>query len=211
MQRPDFLDEYHGVWNHRRLDCLFHIMFRRTTKKISKLCIAAPFVMGIQQRLVESPHKRPTMLLVLTWWRYQMETFSAMLALCAGNSPVNGEFPTKRPVTPMFFFYVLLDLRLNKRLSKQSRRRWFETPSCSLWRQCNEVIMESSAGKLCVAGYNSQRNEEQGQYLSDESPLIPPAWVTGHPIRYVSVSNCSICHGILLGIVLSLSVYFSFG
>ena len=108
MQRPDFLDEYHGVWNHRRLDCLFHIMFRRTTKKISKLCIAAPFVMGIQKRLVESPHKRPTMLLVLTWWRYQMETFSAMLALCAGNSPVNGEFPTKRPVTPMFFFMFSL-------------------------------------------------------------------------------------------------------
>ena len=28
---------------------------------------------------------------------------------------------------------------LNKRLSKQSRRRWFETPSCSLWRHCNVV------------------------------------------------------------------------
>ena len=26
---------------------------------------------------------------------------------------------------------------LNKRLSKQSIRRWFETPSCSLWRHCN--------------------------------------------------------------------------
>ena len=24
-----------------------------------------------------------------TWWRHQMETFSALLALCAGNSPVN--------------------------------------------------------------------------------------------------------------------------
>ena len=28
-----------------------------------------------------------------TWWRHQMETFSALLALCAGNSPVIGEFP----------------------------------------------------------------------------------------------------------------------
>ena len=27
------------------------------------------------------------------WWRHQMETFSALLALCAGNSPVTGEFP----------------------------------------------------------------------------------------------------------------------
>ena len=29
------------------------------------------------------------------WWRHQMETFPALLALCAGNSPVTGEFPHK--------------------------------------------------------------------------------------------------------------------
>ena len=34
-----------------------------------------------------------------TWWRHQMETFSALLALCAGNAPVTGEFPAQRPVT----------------------------------------------------------------------------------------------------------------
>ena len=33
-------------------------------------------------------------------------------------------------------FHVFFDLFMNKRLSKQSRRRWFETPSCSLWRDC---------------------------------------------------------------------------
>ena len=27
-----------------------------------------------------------------------METFSALLAICAGNSPVTGEFPAQRPV-----------------------------------------------------------------------------------------------------------------
>ena len=37
-----------------------------------------------------------------TWWRHQMETFSASLTLCAGNSPVTGEFPSQRPVTRMF-------------------------------------------------------------------------------------------------------------
>ena len=63
-----------------------------------------------------------------------METFSASLALCAGNSPVTGEFPTQRPVTRSFD--VFFDLRLTKQLSKQSRRRWFETPLCSLWRHC---------------------------------------------------------------------------
>ena len=31
-------------------------------------------------------------------WCHQMETFSALLALCVGNSPVTGEFPAQRPV-----------------------------------------------------------------------------------------------------------------
>ena len=48
-----------------------------------------------------------------SWWRHQMETFSVLLAICAGNSPVPGEFPTQRPVTRSFD--VFFDLRLNKR------------------------------------------------------------------------------------------------
>ena len=54
----------------------------------------------------------------MSWWRHQMETISALLAICAGNSPVSGDFPTQRPVTPSFD--IFFDLRLNKRLSKQS-------------------------------------------------------------------------------------------
>ena len=50
--------------------------------------------------------------------RHQMETFSALLAVFAGNSPVTSEFPSQRPVTRNFD--VFLDLRLNNRLSKQS-------------------------------------------------------------------------------------------
>ena len=48
-----------------------------------------------------------------------------------------GEFTAQRPVTRGFdvFFY----LRLNKRLSKQPQGWWFETPSWSLWRQCNAL------------------------------------------------------------------------
>ena len=36
------------------------------------------------------------------WWRHQMEQSSALLAICAGNSPVSGEFPAQRPVTRSF-------------------------------------------------------------------------------------------------------------
>ena len=39
-----------------------------------------------------------------------METFSALLDLCAGNSPVTGEFPAQGPVTQSFDVFV--DLRL---------------------------------------------------------------------------------------------------
>ena len=46
-----------------------------------------------------------------------MGTFSASLAICAGNSPVTGEFPAHRPVTLSFEFFF--DLRLNKPLSKK--------------------------------------------------------------------------------------------
>ena len=55
---------------------------------------------------------------VNSWWRHQMETFFALLAFCEGNSPVPGEFPSQRPV--MRSFDVFFDLRMNKRLSKQS-------------------------------------------------------------------------------------------
>ena len=77
------------------------------------------------------------------WWRHQMETFSASLALCVGNSPVIGEFPSQSPVARSFG--VFFDLGLNKRLSKQSRRRWFETPSRPLWRHCN-----GNTFRLCI-------------------------------------------------------------
>ena len=58
--------------------------------------------------------------------------------LLCGNSPVTGEFPAQRPVTRSFD--VFFDLHMNKRKNKQSRRRWFETPSLSLWRHRNVVF-----------------------------------------------------------------------
>ena len=70
-----------------------------------------------------------------SWWRHQMETFSALLALCAGNSPVTGEFPSQNPVTRSV--NVFFHLCLNKRLNEQSWGWWFETPSRSLWRHRN--------------------------------------------------------------------------
>ena len=85
-----------------------------------------------------------------TWWRLQMETFSALLAICVGNSPVPGEFPAQRPVT--WSFDVFFDLRLNKRLSKQLWGWRFETPWWSLWRQCNELFPYFYIGAVVSCG-----------------------------------------------------------
>ena len=80
----------------------------------------------------------------IPWWCHQMETFSVLLALCAGNPPVNGEFPAQRPVT--WSFDVFFDLCLNKPLHKESWGWWFEMPSRSLWRHRNAMEQNTYEG-----------------------------------------------------------------
>ena len=65
-------------------------------------------------------HQTTVCMFFWTWWRHQVDIFSALLDLCAGNSPVTGEFPAQRPVTRIFD--VFFDLRLNKRMSKTTVR-----------------------------------------------------------------------------------------
>ena len=75
-----------------------------------------------------------------TWWRHQMETFSTLLAFCEGNQSVTDGFSSQRPVTRSFDVFFFFLLRLNKRLSKQSRRWWYEASSHSLWRHCDVEV-----------------------------------------------------------------------
>ena len=65
------------------------------------------------------PAQRPAMMrkTIQNMMTSQMETFSALLAICAGNAPVTGEFPAQRLVTRSFD--VIFRLCLNQRLSKQ--------------------------------------------------------------------------------------------
>ena len=89
-------------------------------------CTLSPYLNHYRQRCPDA---------IWTWWRHQMETFSALLVICAGNSPVAGEFPAQRPVTRSFG--VFFDLCLNKPLSKQWWGWWLETLSRPLWRHCH--------------------------------------------------------------------------
>ena len=115
-----------------KITCIVNKMSRR----ITGLVLSYWSVLGQQNHKVQRPtskvltpvQKEHVILLMecwaaMTWWRHRMETLSALLAICAGNSPVPGEFPTQRSVTRSFD--VFFDMRLNKRLSKQSWGWWF--------------------------------------------------------------------------------------
>ena len=103
------------------------------------------------------------------WWHHQMETFSALLALCVGNSPVTGEFPSQRPVTRRFV--VFFDLRPNKRLSKAGDLRRH--------RGHYDVIVMTVTKKACTRcvpvrsfGPRHQKHLEQRQPMWREQSII---------------------------------------
>ena len=98
------------------------------------------------------------------WWRHQMEPFSALLATCAGNSPIPGEFPSQGPVTQSFD--VFFDLRLNERWSNQWWGWWFWTPFPPLWCHCN--------GRLQI----SWCHQEPLYWLQNDRRISP--WHTDH-------------------------------
>ena len=97
-----------------------------------------------------------------------METFSALLAICAGNSPETSEFPAQRPVTR--HFDVFFDLRLNERLSKQSRDWWFETPS----PHYDVTVMIPNLGTVSGNVNYQQLLPWKNTLLKTPSPKCPP-------------------------------------
>ena len=68
----------------------------------------------------------------LIWWRHEIETFSALLAHCAGNSPVKDQWRGA-----LMFSLICA-------LNKHSLGWWFETPTRSLWRHCDKMIVQWS-------------------------------------------------------------------
>ena len=103
------------------------------------ICRSWPRLLHSATRLVAVGRVSGMRDMAFPWWRHEMEAFSALLAICAGNSPVPGEFPAQRPVTRSFD--VFLDLHPNKLLSKQWWGWWFDTPSCPLWRHRNAFVI----------------------------------------------------------------------
>ena len=92
---------------------------------------------------------------VLSWWRHQMETISALLALCKGNPPISGCFPSQKPEARRFW------------LRKRSRRRWFETPLRSIWHHCNgrSYIFSDTSCKEMSLKYEMTETLNVAEYL----------------------------------------------
>ena len=67
------------------------------------------------------------------------------VCVCVGGGGGGGIHRSQRAVTQSFD--VFFDA-LNKRLSKQSRCRWFETPWRSLWRHCNVPCCQCVISKM---------------------------------------------------------------
>ena len=91
-----------------------------------------------------------TCMATFIWWYddvIKWKKNSALLAICAGNSPVTNEFPAQRPVT--WSFDVFFDLCLNKPLSKPWWAWSFETPSRPLWRHCDVRISKTPVASAC--------------------------------------------------------------
>ena len=115
-------------------------------------------------------------------WRFMMtSSIFALLALRAGNSPVTGEFPSPRPVTRSFD--VFFDLRLNKRLSKQSQGCWVETPSRSWWRHYNVVMQQRATFTSASPQKSYQGNKRIHKYQLHRhycrrkiSPYVESSW-----------------------------------
>ena len=128
----------------RRTVVFFNMFNRESHGKVWFSAARCRFDVTLQDEFASRENPNPLLRHLLKhtnqhkiWWRQQMATASALLAIYDGNSPVTGEFPAQRPVTRGFG--VFCDLRLNKRLSKQSWGWWFETPLRYLWRHCNVI------------------------------------------------------------------------
>ena len=119
----------------------------------------------------------------MPWWRHQMEAFSTLLALCAGNSPVTGEFPTQKPVTRSFD--VFFDMHLNKRLTKQSWGWWFETPSRPLRRHSNAKLFIDNCGVQGELRLTTSSYQHRYSYYKEKRASLPSYLYNGDPTIWI--------------------------
>ena len=149
---PNLVSVIDCVWNITRFDTGLSCQVKTWPEGLSRLELRQGGT-KIQSLLrPEGPRTdlyliRIPVLFIEKWlppWCWGNMTMSSNGNIFRVTGPLCGEFTshrwiplTQRPATQSLD--VFFDLPLNKRLSKQPRRRWFETPSRSLSRHCNEL------------------------------------------------------------------------
>ena len=139
-------NERHGVSKHRQLDCLSNSWFSlKSRETVSALPVPSRSESRILFFTNDKAHNRQE-----PWWRHQIETFSALLALCAGNSPVTGAFPSQRPVTRSFdvLFHLCLT---NGWLNNRRCVHYDVTVMYWINQNCLRLIARETYSQSCVA------------------------------------------------------------
>ena len=136
-----------------------------------------------------------------------METLSALLAICAGNSPVPGEFPSQRPVTrsfDVFFICVCINGRVNNREAGDLRR--YRIHYGQLWHhhnvmtQLNWTIISFEAQKSMLQSNQYNTWKQTIKVISLGSEVTTDfgmtryeyiSWYQGnwHRLHFISYSN----------------------
>ena len=94
---------------------------------------------------------------VHTWWPHQTEIFSALLALCAGNSPATGEFPAQRSVTwsfDVFFICAWINRWVNNREAGDLRLRCAHYDVTVVNSTCDIIVEQILTPWFCLCSYN---------------------------------------------------------
>ena len=120
--------------------------------------------------------------------------FQDMMTSSNGNifrvtGPLCGEFPTERPVTRSFD--VLFDLRLNKRLSKQSWGWRFETPS----RYYDAIVMRTSWFNERSQGESSRMiffHKEPNYITSEDGAMIYSGYFGPFALYLINLTRLAI-------------------
>ena len=125
----------------------------------------------------------------VTWCPHQMETFSALLALCMGNSLITSEFPAQRPVTRSFDFFLWSAPSINDRVNYR------EAGDLRRHRAHYDVIVMSTAnlrpgiGK-CNSIHCCQSASSSYERIHKDSWLTYRKWLSHHLINpYFEISN----------------------
>ena len=148
----------------------------------SQMAMVALYIRGTPLRYISSlRHIRAILVGRLIMMTSSNGNISALLAICAGNSPLSGEFPAQRPVTRGSDVYF--DLHLNKWLSKQWWGWWFETLSHPLWRHCSDRPTTAQRFGFCISSRILESNRFLFENESYQISIFPSTFLRQFSLR----------------------------